>query len=214
MAIAFDSSAIGSVTGSMSLNFSHTCTGANRLLFVGVQGALADDITGVTYAGSAMTLIIKDNVGGTNQFNYLFYLIAPSTGTNNVVVSSSVGINIAADSVSYTGASQSGVPDASVINSGSTVNTLTTSLTTVANNCWTVLSALNGNSLTISAGSGSTLRQHQSLLGIFDSNGAKTPAGSTSMTVTSSSPGQFSGLMASFSPFVAPVINSNFLSFM
>jgi hypothetical protein len=53
------------------------------------------------------------------------------------------------------------------------------------------------------------------LAGLFlaDTNSPKTPAGTDTMNITSSSQ-EYTGIMASFSPFVASTTNSNFLAFM
>jgi hypothetical protein len=77
-----------------SLTWSHTVSGRNRILIVGVSinntaGQTVLNPGGVTYAGVALTQI---GVGSrTNAHVEMWYLIAPSTGTNNVVVTLSGG---------------------------------------------------------------------------------------------------------------------------
>lgn len=199
MAIAFDASAKDTVTAT-SLTYAHTCSGSNRILFVGVSYNNVTDITSsVTYNGVGLTKIteVSDGSVGISQ---LWYLIAPATGANNIVITLSSSKFIKGYSCSYTGAKQSGVPDASDTEFVSNT-TATTTLTTIADNCWSVLHASVGSSL--SAGAGSTQRESVSNAGIFDSNGALTPAGSKSMTVTQSVSSAMRLVMASFAPFVA-----------
>lgn len=201
MAIAFDAATDGGSTTGTSLTFSHTCSGSNRILFVGVRGDTASDtITGVTYNGVAMTLIpsTKHN-DGSNRWVYLFYLIAPATGANNVVVSSSSSVLINAAAVSYTGAKQSGVPDASTKNSNASASSLATSLTTILDSCWTVLVGVSNTSQ--AAGTGATRRtiSGDTAFAMHDSNGGISPAGSTSMTITANS-GGINTIMVSFPP--------------
>lgn len=88
--------------------FGYACSGTNRLLLVGIgSGASSDVITGVTYNGVAMTRAVGLSPGGPSA--YWYYLVAPPTGNNDVVVtlSSAGGINVVA--VQLTDAPQTGV---------------------------------------------------------------------------------------------------------
>lgn len=205
MAIAYD--AYSGVNGSgTSATVSHTCSGSNRLLVAGVWLSSADDLTGVTYNSVSMTQIAKKKSGTGSEWLYLYYLLAPDTGANNIVATQSGSTDIRIRATSYTGVLQSGQPDASTTNdSTSTITTLTTNLTTVADNCWTVLFERNGCG-NITASTGTTLRSSSDSLIIGDSNGAITPAGSTSMAVNFASCNLNTSIMASF----APVIGSTF----
>jgi len=103
MAIAFDATSSGSSGGASSITFAHTCTGSNRVLFVTVIGEVIPSITGVTYAGVAMTQVGSSVSGGGSRSIHLFYLDNPASGANNVVVSSSPSGFMSAVSSSYTG---------------------------------------------------------------------------------------------------------------
>jgi hypothetical protein len=210
MAIAFDAATDGGFSTGTSHTFAHTCTGSDRLLFVGIAGdhpSGSDDITGVTYNGAAMTLVAKEANAGLDRILYLYVLIAPATGANNVVVSATNVHDIFAGAVSYTGAKQTGQPDNSTTNvSGASPTSLTTSLTPVADSCWTIVMAGSyaaNNAPT--AGTGSTRRTYDGTFGtwgLFDSNAAISPAASYSMTtgypVPASNP--IGHVMASFAP--------------
>jgi len=202
MAIAYDSSAKGTTTTS-SLTFAHTCSGTNRILFVAARFYQTDKITGITYNGTAMTFINKrqDNAGN-NCYIYLYYLLNPDTGTNNVVVSASANPNIqmCAASASYTGVAQSGQPD-SQTNKSSTSSTMTVTTTVVASNCW--LFGATSNFRATSASTGTTNRQQVAgdPFTISDSNGT-VGTGSQSLVWTQSDSTISSQTIASFSPAV------------
>ncbi len=202
MAIAFDSSSNGAALPGSSLTYSHTCSGANRILFVGVDvfNPNTDDVTSVTYGGLAMTQIIKTNI--SVQRDYLYYLVNPPTGANNIVITKSTSVSIRSCSASYTGVKQSSQPDASASNTAaSPVTSITKAITTIADNCWVVSFVFNDANVS-TAGTGTTKRDSAaSFHAIGDSNSAKTPAGSYSMQWTNGT-ANFSMVMASFSPHV------------
>jgi hypothetical protein len=205
--IAFDAATSGGLTNpGTSQIWSHTCSGTNRILFVEAFNAGGGDIlTGVTYAGVAMTLVNKVTID--SQSTQLFYLVAPATGTNNVVVSYSASTIILSNASSYTGANQSGQPDASTTHSGQVAanNNFTTTLTTIADNSWTILASRENSSASEVASTGSTQRVlNNGGTGIYDSNGAITPAGSYSMSVKVGQTADWMNVMASFAPYTPP----------
>ena len=213
MAIALDTSVGPQNTTGTSITWSHTCTGSNLILFVGVQGDnVSNLVTGATYNSVPLTLV--DKVQGTgDRWVYLFYLINPSTGANNVVVSASGSTALRTTSVSYTGAKQSGQPDAFSTKTETLSVSVTGTVTTVENNCWTVMVARNPTAGCV-AGAGATIRGTSAFSNVFDSNGAITPAGSTSLQVTNGGSATiWEAVIASFAPAVTatPTAGSNFM---
>lgn len=189
---------LGSTAGT-TLTAAHTCSGSNRILFVHIRAAgTTDTVSSVTYAGVAMTLVNK-TFGINNLGTYLYYLIAPSTGSNNVIINTGVAA-ISAVAVSYNGVLQSGQPDSSTTNSNASTTGLTTSVTSIADNCWTIMGINTGSGNTL-PGAGSVAVQEGPNTGVemFDSGHRITPAGSVSMTFTCDS-GAGACVMASFSP--------------
>ncbi len=186
MAIAIDTTTDGGSSNPVaSLTFSHTCNGNDRLLTVAVEGDLStNNITGVTYNGVSMTQVGTGQNGnsGTTRYTYFFWLIAPATGANSVVVSSSPNGFIVAVSASYTGVKQTGQPDASNTGVYATPSPALT-LTSVLDNTWVIISSFGRT--TGAAGTGSTLRVQNGTSGggIYDS-GASVSAGAQSLTVT------------------------------
>lgn len=207
MAIAYNSATGAFASGVVSLTFAHTITGSDTILFVGATGVDFEVVTGVTYAGTAMTLITKKSaVGGTNNTIYLYYLINPTTGNNNVVISRSGTGYIGGVSASYTGVKQSSQPDA-YASSTNTLNTsITQTVTSIANNCWGV--AICGIQRTPVESTGCIRRSLAGTwdFGIFDTNSAITPAGVISMTQTFAdlAADAQSGIIVSFAPLTMP----------
>jgi len=204
MAIIYDTSASGtSVIGGNSLTYSHTCTGGKLILFVAATVRGGDHLTGITYNGVSLTKVDSSlNAQTDGNYTYLYYLLNPATGAHNVVVSTNnAGDSIAASSTSYKEVKQTAQPDAHS-NGSSSENNLAQSVTSVADNCWTVMGcAIIGS---YSVGGGTTQRAGAIGFGggtnaIFDSNGAIHPAGSTSLNITTGASTE--AAMASFAPF-------------
>jgi uncharacterized repeat protein (TIGR01451 family) len=114
-----------------SLTFSHTTTGTNLLMVVGVSmnisGRNTTTVSGVTYNGVALTSA-GTAISITNRRTELWYLIAPATGTHNVVVTLSVPgfgnpiIGTVAGAATFTGADQTTPIRTYVTNSGTSAN--------------------------------------------------------------------------------------------
>lgn len=106
MALTFDTAVSDAVNGSTSNTWSHSCTGSNRVLFVFVGQRGTDTVSGVTYAGDAMTSLgavsNADSLVGVS----LWRLIAPDTGANDVIVSWPGAKNAVCVSMSFAGAHQ------------------------------------------------------------------------------------------------------------
>ncbi len=204
MNIEFDSTSTSSANSS-TLTYSHTCTGLNRILFVGTLGATTDLVTGITYNGIEMTLIGKVQTP-SDRWQYLYYLINPATGANNIVISSSGADALVSCSTSYTGAEQFGQPDASTTNTASSATSITGTITTLVDNCWTV-AWLHNDQGVFTSGAGTTIRNHDNSRAIADSNGPITPAGSTSLSGTWSGANGGSIIIASFAPYTGPIAN-------
>jgi hypothetical protein len=87
--ITYDNSIDGGNNGGTtnSMTYSYTIgSGSNRLLIVNLIGdTSADDISSVTYAGIPMTLIGKIQAP-SNNWQYLYYLLSPASGSNNIAI--------------------------------------------------------------------------------------------------------------------------------
>lgn len=118
MSVAVDAVGPGSggaaATGT-SLSWSHTCTGSNLLLVVGVAVGIATD-TGITASvtcnGNAMNTSALFKVESDGQHSHtagyiqMFYFAGPNVGSNSIAVSTSSSVDITAGSISFTGVDQ------------------------------------------------------------------------------------------------------------
>lgn len=202
--IAHDASAEGQVgSGSSSLTFSHTTAGTNRLLFVCV--VTGNNSPTVTYNSVSMTQI-GTGVSNTGYYTHIFYLAAPATGTNDVVITLGSGTNgILGLSASYTGAAQTGIPDSSNTGTLTDSTPLSVSTTTSADNSWVVGCFGGSPNVDPSAGTATTLRQAISNAlpiqgAVVDTNGAVTPAGARALEVQPGATSFQSMYVASFAP--------------
>jgi hypothetical protein len=154
--ISFDSGAIGGDTGylvDVDSNSVGNLTNGIEFVVVSNQDYAADTVTGVTFNGTPMTLMFKH--GRFGAFTYAYCLVAPPSGVHSIVVNSSASHFFKVASASYAGAQQTCTPDAIATNDsdGSNVPSITTALTTVANNAW-MASNIVANSQAPSAGTG------------------------------------------------------------
>lgn len=206
MAIAFDTETDGGSSGATSLTWSHTCSGSNRLLFVATLQAVegTDDITSMTYGGVSMTRVAGIQSPG-DRFIGLWYVIAPASGANNVVVNFT-GNFMNGYSMSYTGCKQSSQPDSSNSTTTGTSTTFSISTTVVASNCWVIAHANNINrNSTVGASTTNrapaTPNTQSDTVG--DSNGAVGTGSQTLNFTAAAGAGSWGGIIASFSPITA-----------
>jgi hypothetical protein len=205
MAIAFDNAAsLGVASGTKtSLTASFTCSGDNRLLIVGTQTQSGGaNVSKITYNGVNLTLLDTYSYASLYEMK-IWYLIAPASGANDIVISKNNG-NIWAGAISYTGVKQTDFPDSNARATDYVVSdtsyTLTT--TTVADNSWAV--AFGYVYQTPSATSPATLRATRTNQWFLSDSGPFTPAGSSSISMTCSPTGEWStGIIVSFAPSIA-----------
>ena len=197
--IARDVVTIGVGSSGMTQTWAHTCSGSNRLLFVVFFANDPNIITGVTYNLVPMTqdLAVRNP---TDEWVYIFHLVNPAPGTNNVVVSSSSAQAIGSPaSVSYMNCG-SAQPDVAAQTFTSDSTNQNGTITTINNNDWVfaIYRPANG---TASFTAGLT-----SLLGAFtgmiagDSNGPVSPPGAFAATGHSTSTAQQTLAMLAFAP--------------
>lgn len=176
--------------GGSTASYTHAFSVAvqtSSLLLVAIEGdAVADLITGVTYGGVPMILAAKQPTTFTsNRVTYLYYLLAPPTGANNVVISASGTTWMIAGAAQY---AHVGGLDASNINVGANaaITSLTSSITTVHDKSLVVFvgNQFNGSVQPL-AGTGDILRVADASFGtwgIFEASAVVTPAGAASFT--------------------------------
>lgn len=205
-AIAFD--AANSVGDGSFSSRSVTLTvssSANRVVFACVEGTTqsTDRITSVTYlmGGVATNMTLASHSKGAGaRWTSLWYGIAPDSGSNTITANSNPADIIGVAVASYTGVNQSMkyVPTATDATSSNSVTSgiASGSVTTISDNSWVLMCA---HGTTLSGGQAGTLRvANVNGYGIVDSNSAKTPPGS--VTVSSNPSSNWTIEIASFSP--------------
>lgn len=214
MAVAFDavgpSSAGTSASFANALSWSHTCSGSNRILIVGItvgyffSNSNTDTVT-VTYNSVAMTSLGRvKSANQNNGYVEMFALFAPATGANTVAVSvSSIATptTIVGGSVSFTGASQSNPTTiaTSYGTSGASVSSISAGVAT-ASTGMVVDAVCTGTSVTSSTQTNRWLDNAASNSGA--GNGAMSTAAGTGSTVTMgySVSSDWSAIIAAFIP--------------
>lgn len=184
MALAFDAKT-DNLIASNPVTVSHTCTGSELILIVGISDSNSAAAT-VTYNGVAMTKAVQKGVESLQ----LWYLINPATGAHNVVATASTSFGGGGlGTLSLTGAKQSAQPDAT--NSGSTTAnaTGTATITTVADNCFTVSCWYCTDNGSMVAGNTHVMVQNAGYSGM-EYKTAKTPAGAETNTMSNGNPGE------------------------
>jgi len=200
MAIAFDALTAHAGATATSITFSHTVASSNPVLFVCVTDSSSNLVTGVTYNGTAMTLVGTSSAP-SDRYIHTYCLAAPSTGANNVVVTASASNSMRPFAVSYTGAHQSVQADVSDTNTTTTnTNSYSRTLTTLEDNCWTMIFIKN-NAAVPAAGSGTTQRDASTWATfIGDSNSATSPAGSSTLAATTTNASGWGSVMTTIVP--------------
>lgn len=150
--IASDNNSEGSDTSSgATLTLAHTSAGSNRIMVMhGNNQLLSSTLSSVTYNGSGATLVFSITQSGAARLSYIHYLVAPTTGTNNIVWTwGASATNLRGGCVvTYSGASQTGQPDASGKTEQASNITINTNITVVASGCWVINGLLGYNQTT------------------------------------------------------------------
>lgn len=134
------------------------------------------------------------------NYGELWYLVAPATGSNNVVINMSGNVAIGAASASYTGAKQS-APAVFGNNRADSATSVSKSLTSTADNSWMIAGFTNNFAATSwTAGTNTTIRKGDQWAGIGDRNAVTTPAGSETLAVNLGS----SASLMMFAAFIEP----------
>lgn len=210
MAASYDNSAASYQSTSLGFHtFSYT-TGAiaNGIMLVGVRLYDAGDriISGYPkYAGVSMTLVYATNIGGDHTYG--FYLPSPASGTNDITIDVYESYRCEVSVITLSGALQTGQPDVYGGDSASS-GTASVTATTVADNVVGVLfSWMNGASGAFSNGTNCTVSASVNDRTAVGYSGAKTPAGSLTMSMGLGGSGLWRSLLIGVSPALSGPAN-------
>ena len=203
-AIAFDAQSTVAATTGTSLTFAHTTTGTDRMIFANYHSDTGSDlITGITYNSVSMTQVGSSIRVPSDRYMGMYFLRNPASGSNNVVLTGSSSAAIRASAISFTGVFQSGAIDSSNTGTNSSQTGISVSTTSVADNAWTMLFAKDNNGGVTYAGETMRLNADAGGHAVADSNAPITPAGSTSLSLTSGASANHGAIIVSFAPSVA-----------
>jgi VCBS repeat-containing protein len=97
MAVSVDNVSTGTTTDS-SINISHATSGTDRLMLIGVsivRRGSAPSVDSITYNGSSASLVGVQEGSSAQEFVEIWQLVAPDTGTHDVVVNLAGGVDAA-----------------------------------------------------------------------------------------------------------------------
>ena len=169
--------------GATSLTFSHTvAAGTDRVLLVELAiDGLGVGVSGVTYGGVALTQAVRAT---GNHASEIWYLVAPTVGTANVVVSFGGTTPAAAGASTYNGVDQSAPIGATATASG----TGTSGSVAIASNAGDLVvdAQIWNNNPTLTTG-GSQTQLWQAAAGTSMRGVSTSEAGATSVTMSETS---------------------------
>jgi hypothetical protein len=182
MAIAFGSIGTARTGVGTTDSAAFTVSGTNPILLVAIH--FFSNVTTCTFTYNGVALTEVDRATGGSSESILYKLEAPATGSNTLAMTLGASRNWEYVPIVYTGVVQASAIDAS----GNTFQTSTASdgtsvLTSTTDNCWHVMRVQVGI-VNDTAGAGTVDRSGTGGLRWYDSNGPKTPAGSSTLTVT------------------------------
>lgn len=211
MAIAFDIAATKYVSSGTTNTQTIVPSGSADFLVVFTMVPIARTVSGVTWNSVAMTSI--DTQNSTAFKLQAWYLKSPATGSNSLIVTANASTEIYAGALFYSGTNITTQPDVSAKQNNASGTTITQTVTTTVDNAWLAcctLADVGG----LASSTGSTTRGSilNTAFGVFDSNSAKSPAGSYSMLQTMNN-GNNTGIIIGIKPFVATNNNSSLMFF-
>lgn len=207
-AIAFVSTSTTVNPASDTVAYDATATNG----YLVVQTLVRDNrtVSAVSYAGIPMTQLTTNTIVVDGETYYQWGLAAPTTGTNNIVVTKSGATTLVVDVALYSGAQQTTAVEATNTGSGAT-SPASISVTTTTDNDWLIgyFRAIGGASA-FTAGANTVVRTSaaEGPRQMVDSGADQTPAGSFSLNVTYTGVGVWAGMAFALKPYVAPVVST------
>lgn len=208
MAIAFDKSDSTSGTTSATVSLAAAAANETAIIFV-FYGHVGASFNSVTVDGSAATQIgseFVETVGGGFVGSWrAYYKYNPSTSAVNYTFT----VNDLGDAGTriyvclYSGTATDPT-DSSAGGEIASDTTLTLSTTVVASGCWLASAARRFNNGTISAGTGSTMRDAFNVANIVGDSNGTVGTGSQSMAWNLTESGPMAGFIVSIEPAATP----------
>ena len=189
------------IVSATSITLPLTIVGTDRLLVAGLHQDPGGSNWAAAWNGNDMGSYDVRQSTSNNQL--IWILIAPTTGSHNLVITWTTSRPSTGFGASYTGVFQTETPDATSTKTSIASTDYSQSITTVANNAWAVwLLRTDSGTNSVTPGAGTTLVTEEVAYGTFifdNSNTAISPAGSYTMSGTGQNV-PYRGVMVSFAP--------------
>lgn len=204
MALSYDSSASATAVGDTVLFNTTVAQAGSIMLFFNSNtvGYALYNLATVRYPTSGTDATFVGQVSSGNRSIGCWYLVNPTTGTNQVEMAFSSNFDKCGAVAVYNLAKQTGQPDSSNSDSGNPESTYSLSTTVVLDDCWTVAGWVAPSGATPSSGTTERIDQADggagSHLYVGDSNGPVS-AGSRSLEYTGSD-SEWDGIIVSIAP--------------
>lgn len=184
MAVAVDAVTTGTSGGNPS--FSHTCTGANLVLYVLIaQRYGTSGVTAVTYNSVAMTLL-SDYDDANETHTFVYRLVAPATGANTVGITQTDSRSLGYTAISCTGVDQVN-PEGTIVQATGGGTAVSATVSSAVNDLvLDVLAWYRPVAETATVGAGQTQRQNTSHTTVGAASSTEAGAASVAMTWTMS----------------------------
>lgn len=215
MAIVRDtfSSFVASTTGSLTVSFSYTTAGTNTCVLIFAFDESGDSVTSAAYGAGTSTQLCKHRNGaaGTGEL-YVYGLLNPAGGSQTVKITrTGTSGKIYGGAISYTGVSQSGIPDATITNGTGASSSISATITTAtANAVVTGTGCFDNGSIAASTnltavGTAITVFGSANALNFFESSTFPIVSpGGYAMTLTGGAGSNATMAFVSLAPFVQP----------
>jgi prepilin-type N-terminal cleavage/methylation domain-containing protein len=169
-----------------TMTVAHTTgSGSDRLMLVAISYNNNDDetVTGVTYNGTALTQVGERNNGNDAQV-YIYILVAPDTGTHNVVInfSSALDEGAIAGVMTFTGVDQSTPLGTFASSIGDDSTPATVSISSASGEL--VFGVVSSEYEALTASSGQDERWNMSISGAGTNGAGGTDAGAPTVTMS------------------------------
>lgn len=203
MAISFVNKAATQTGAGASPTYTIDPTGGN-ILWVGITIRSTSSITVAPTFNSVTMTLSGSTVGTSGIKNHLYYLANPSQASANVTFTHSGGDDYAIGGIWFSGASGTGIPDATGVAGPTAIGAgYSQSVTSVADSCFAVMWGDNSSGAALTGGANTTIANQPEVVftGAFlaYSTAAKTPAGTFTLAFTAAS-GTAATCMSSFAP--------------
>lgn len=163
MAIAYDNSAKLNSSGNGNMTLSLTTAGSDRFLLVAIGCTTSISCTGITYGGVSMTQIgsaVDNTDSGAGSRLYVFQLVNPTVGANNIVASfSGAPADRTMIGISFTGVDQTTPTGTSATSTTNNSATPSVTVTSASGEMVADFHSAHDSLSTFSPGAGQTSRQ-------------------------------------------------------